>query len=58
MPERLPTTRRASLNATTATDIFNNLVNRLEAPEMLAVERQGMRVMLASSRLAAGDFGR
>lgn len=30
--------------------IFNNLVRRLESPEMLAVERHGMRVMLASSR--------
>lgn len=30
--------------------IFNNLVRRLEAPEMLALERHGMRVMLASSR--------
>ncbi|HXG85803.1 MAG TPA: YMGG-like glycine zipper-containing protein, partial [Pyrinomonadaceae bacterium] len=30
--------------------IYNRLVNRLEAPEMLAVERQGSRVTLASSR--------
>ncbi|HXG84128.1 MAG TPA: YMGG-like glycine zipper-containing protein [Pyrinomonadaceae bacterium] len=29
--------------------INNNLVNRLTAPEMLAVERQGTRVMLAST---------
>jgi outer membrane lipoprotein SlyB len=31
-------------------DIHNRLINRLEAPEMLAIERQGRRVMLASSR--------
>jgi hypothetical protein len=30
--------------------IFNNLVRRLESPDMLAVERRGMQVMLASSR--------
>ena len=30
-------------------NIYNNLVNRLTAPETLAVERQGMRVMLAST---------
>jgi hypothetical protein len=29
--------------------INNNLVNRLTAPEMLAIERQGTRVMLAST---------
>lgn len=37
------------LNRNARNRIFNNLVRRLEAPEMLAVERQGMRVMLASS---------
>ena len=37
------------LNRNARDRIFNNLVRRLEAPEMLAVERQGMRVMLASS---------
>lgn len=31
-------------------EISNRLFNRLEAPEMLAIERQGTRVMLASSR--------
>ncbi len=31
-------------------EINRRLINRLEAPEMLAVERQGTRVMLASSR--------
>lgn len=38
------------LNAAARNRIFNNLVTRLEAPETLAVERQGMRVMLASTR--------
>lgn len=38
------------LNANKRDRIFNNLVNRLEAPEMLAVERRGMRVNLASSK--------
>ncbi len=37
------------LNRTTRDRIFDNLVRRLTAPEMLAVERQGMRVMLAST---------
>ncbi|HXG83609.1 MAG TPA: YMGG-like glycine zipper-containing protein [Pyrinomonadaceae bacterium] len=37
------------LNRTTRDRIFNNLVRRLTAPEMLAVQRQGMRVMLAST---------
>ena len=37
------------LNRTARDRIFNNLVSRLTAPEMLAVERQGMRVMLAST---------
>lgn len=37
------------LNRNTRNRIFNNLVLRLEAPEMLAVERQGIRVMLAST---------
>jgi hypothetical protein len=31
-------------------DIYTRLVNRLKAPEMLAAERQGNRVRLASSR--------
>ena len=39
-----------NLNRANRDRIFNNLVSRLEAPEMIAVERQGMRVMLASSR--------
>ena len=30
--------------------IFNNLVSRLESPELIAVQRQGNRVQLASSR--------
>ncbi len=38
-----------NLNRTARDRIFNNLVRRLEAPEMLAVERQGTRVRLASS---------
>ena len=38
------------LNRNARDRIFNTLVNRLEAPDALAVERQGMRVMLASSR--------
>lgn len=37
------------LNQNQRDRIFNNLVSRLESPEMLAVERQGMRVMLAST---------
>jgi len=37
------------LNRNARDRIFNNLVSRLTAPEMLAVERQGMRVMLAST---------
>ena len=37
------------LNRTARDRIFNNLVSRLTAPEMLAVQRQGMRVMLAST---------
>ncbi|NOT49352.1 MAG: glycine zipper family protein [Acidobacteria bacterium] len=40
----------SSLNQNVRNRIFNNLVRRLESPEMLAVERNGMRVMLASSR--------
>lgn len=39
----------SSLNRQRRDRIFNNLVRRLEAPEMLAVMRQGMRVMLAST---------
>ena len=39
-----------SLNADRRDRVVNNLINRLEAPETLAVERQGTRVMLASSR--------
>ena len=39
-----------NLNRNQRDRIFNNLVNRLEAPETLAVERRGTRVMLASSR--------
>jgi hypothetical protein len=31
-------------------DIYNRLVNRLMAPEMIAAERQGNRVILASTR--------
>jgi len=38
-----------SLNRNARDRVFNNLVRRLEAPAMLAVERQGLRVMLASS---------
>ncbi|HEX8265518.1 MAG TPA: hypothetical protein VF596_08950 [Pyrinomonadaceae bacterium] len=38
------------LNQNARYRIYNNLVSCLEAPEMLAVERQGRRVMLASSR--------
>ncbi len=41
-------TRYAGANNRTETS--NRLFNRLQAPEMLAVERQGTRVMLASSR--------
>jgi hypothetical protein len=37
------------LNRTARNRIFNNLVSRLTAPEMLAVDRQGTRVRLASS---------
>ncbi|HXG85161.1 MAG TPA: hypothetical protein VNI84_14165 [Pyrinomonadaceae bacterium] len=37
------------LNRTARDRIFNNLVSRLTAPEMLAVRRQGTRVMLAST---------
>jgi hypothetical protein len=37
------------LNRARRDRIFDNLVRRLTAPEMLAVQRQGMRVMLASS---------
>jgi hypothetical protein len=37
------------LNRNSRDRVFNHLVRRLEAPEMLAVERQGLRVMLASS---------
>ncbi|HXG83708.1 MAG TPA: hypothetical protein VNI84_06740 [Pyrinomonadaceae bacterium] len=37
------------LNRTTRDRIFDNLVRRLTAPEMLAVQRQGLRVMLAST---------
>lgn len=37
------------LNRNARDRIFNNLVRRLEAPGMLAVERQGFRVMLAST---------
>ena len=37
------------LNRNARNRIFDNLVRRLEAPEMLAVERQGRRVVLASS---------
>lgn len=40
----------SGLNRDARDRIFNNLVRRLESPEMLAVERHGMRVMLASSR--------
>lgn len=40
----------SGLNRNSRDRIFNNLVRRLESPEMLAVERSGMRVMLASSR--------
>jgi hypothetical protein len=39
-----------NLNRSRRDRIFNNLVSRLEAPDLLAVERNGMRVMLASSR--------
>lgn len=39
-----------NMNSNNRDRIFNNLVNRLESPEMLAVERQGMRVILSSSR--------
>ncbi|CAA9393931.1 MAG: hypothetical protein AVDCRST_MAG74-1260 [uncultured Pyrinomonadaceae bacterium] len=37
------------LNRTARDRIFNNLVSRLTAPQMIAVQRQGMRVMLAST---------
>lgn len=40
----------SGLNRNNRDRIFDNLVRRLESPEMLAVERHGMRVMLASSR--------
>ena len=40
----------SGLNANRRDRVVNNLINRLEAPEMLAVERQGMRVIFASSR--------
>ncbi len=40
----------SSLNRNARNRIFDNLVRRLESPEMLAVERHGMRVMLASTR--------
>lgn len=39
----------ARMNRTTRNRIFDNLVRRLTAPEMLAVERQGLRVILAST---------
>jgi len=39
-----------NLNRSRRDRVFNNLVMRLEAPEMLSVQRDGMRVMLASSR--------
>ncbi len=37
------------LNRVARNRVFDNLVRRLTAPETLAVERQGMRVMLAST---------
>lgn len=40
----------STLNRNARDRIFNNLVRRLESPELLAVERNGMRVILASSR--------
>ncbi|MDI1241896.1 MAG: YMGG-like glycine zipper-containing protein [bacterium] len=40
----------SGLNQNARNRIFDNLVRRLESPEMLAVQRHGMRVMLASSR--------